>query len=569
MLLLKLTSITRVRFLSSFPGTALGLVLALSAGLYFARLGDRALWTMELRWAEIPREMVQSGNYFRPTINSRLYYDKPLGSYWLVLAASWLTGSVGELTARIPSAVSGLAGVALLMGLARRLYDDRTAALAGLILATSFGYVFFARHASSDMETVAGVLAALALYLRNRRRDGRWWVVGLWLVMAMTSLTKGLLGFALPLLVIVIDVGLTYGRDQTTRGPRGWIRAMIRGSSWLFSRHSLVGCVLAAVVYLGPFAASGADAGAGLSLVVRENVQRFVAPHNHRGPVYLYAYVIFGLLAPWAAFLPAAICQAHARHRGDGLRAGDRFVRVYFWATFLFFTLSASRRSYYLLPVLPAGALLVARLLTTPPESLSQWARRALRFGLGALTVAVAVSGVAVLPPAWVLPAGWAALPPAPERVALALGWSACLAALIQAARHPRPMHAAGATGLVAVLAMAYVFGVVLPATEPYRGERPFTAAVREAIGPGLRGLALYRTRELVYYLDACEPIPEFDALADLGPAVRRGDVRYLILRRRDLEGLNTPAAVLAEETTYLWDGPAERQAKAMLLRLY
>src|ERR1043166_6957296 len=72
-------------------------ILALAVVLFFARLGERALWSMEVRWGEIPREMLQRGDYLTPTINGHLYYDKPLGSYWLVLAASALTrGEVNE-----------------------------------------------------------------------------------------------------------------------------------------------------------------------------------------------------------------------------------------------------------------------------------------------------------------------------------------------------------------------------------------------------------------------------------------------------------------------------------------
>src|SRR5438067_10741383 len=93
---------------------AAAVVLALGAILFFVRLGDRALWTMELRWAEIPREMQMHNDFFWPTINGRSYYDKPLGSYWLVVAASRLTGALDETAARLPSAVAGLLGVVLL-----------------------------------------------------------------------------------------------------------------------------------------------------------------------------------------------------------------------------------------------------------------------------------------------------------------------------------------------------------------------------------------------------------------------------------------------------------------------
>ena len=90
-------------------------MLACAAILFLARLGQRALWSEELRWSEIPREMQLNSRYLWPTINGRTYYDKPLGSYWLVLLASQVNGSVDEWAARLPSALSGVLGVLLLL----------------------------------------------------------------------------------------------------------------------------------------------------------------------------------------------------------------------------------------------------------------------------------------------------------------------------------------------------------------------------------------------------------------------------------------------------------------------
>src|SRR5258708_40229078 len=107
-------------------GTRMALVLAFAGVLFFARLSERALWSEEVRWAQIPREMVQSGNYLWPTINGRTYYDKPLGSYWLVLLASLFTGGGDETSAPLPSPCRRLlaGGPALLT--ARRVYDEGT-----------------------------------------------------------------------------------------------------------------------------------------------------------------------------------------------------------------------------------------------------------------------------------------------------------------------------------------------------------------------------------------------------------------------------------------------------------
>src|SRR5271166_6088732 len=186
-------------------------VLALTAILYFTRLGARALWSSEFRWAEISREMIRTGNYFWPTINGHLYYDKPLGSYWLVLASRWVTGGLNETAARLPCAIAGLLAVGLLILLARRLYDLRIGVIAGFILATSFSFVFFSRHASADVETITGELAALLLFLKYLERPDGWWTVWLWIIMAITSLTKGLLGFVLPIMVMGLYATLSDG----------------------------------------------------------------------------------------------------------------------------------------------------------------------------------------------------------------------------------------------------------------------------------------------------------------------------------------------------------------------
>ena len=156
--------------------------------------------------------------YFWPAIVGRVYYDKPVVTYWLILAATWVTGRLDEAACRIPSALAGLMAVGLLMLLARRLYDWSTAALSGFILATSFSFVFYSRTASADVETIAGELGALLLFMRHEERQDGWWTVGLWLIMAAASLTKGLLGFVLPIILAARSVD-RIRLSRTADGP--------------------------------------------------------------------------------------------------------------------------------------------------------------------------------------------------------------------------------------------------------------------------------------------------------------------------------------------------------------
>lgn len=519
-------------------------VLAAAAVLFGANLGDRAVVSEELRWAEVAREMRASGDYLHPTINGHTYFDKPVGSYWPIVAASYLTGGVDETAARLPAAVAAWVGVLLTILLGRRLYDDRTAVLAGAILATSFAFVFYARRATADAETVTGVLFAVWLYDRGRDSASTRWVLGLWAAMAVTSLTKGLLGFALPLAVIGVHgtwAGLAEGRG------------LIAGNRWFFNRWTPVGVVVAVAIYFVPFvlASNGSGLSDGLAMVWRENVKRFVNPHNHVGPVYLYAAAIWALLAPWSAFLPAALWPT----RGPAA-IGDRFARAYFWAVFLFFTVSASRRNYYLLPILPAAALLVARVLLAPPSLLR-------RIGWVVFGVGIVGAGAVLIPPAWVLPEPLAQLPPLPERGLFACGWIASLIAFAWASLH-RPQALPFVAVSIAAAGFTFAFTLALPAVDGERTRRSFAAEVRRRTDDQPEKLALYRARDVVFDLGrTADDFAEPGAVAD---ALRSGRVRWVLARRRYLAGVEWPAAIVLEETVRPWDGPDQLGDKLLLL---
>jgi len=555
----------------------MSLVLALAAFLFLARLGQRGLWSEELRWAEIPREMQLHSNYLWPTINGRTYYDKPLGSYWLVLLASLARGSVDEWSARIPSALSGVLGVVLLMLLARRLYDEPTAVLAGLVLATSFSFVFFSRHASTDVETVTGVLACLWLFNRNQKQPNGWWLLLLWLFMALTSLTKGLLGFVLPILILGVYSSLTKTQQEglsPSRRPSlvNSIRILVQRNLWLFNSKSLLAIPLGLMIYLSPFLLSFAVTGSveGLSMVYRENIRRFVNPLNHRGPIYLYIYVIFALMAPWSLLLPAALVGAHQTSRKEcGPGAARRFTLVFFWATFLFFTLSSSRRSYYLLPILPAGSLLIGRLLTVNVGSLSRFVSRLLLAGYGLLVFVSLASLVLLLPPAWVLPAHWKQLPAFPYPSVFGFLWLTwigciCLTFCRFTSRWFVPSFA-----WISVSFMAYLFLIALPSVEPFRTQKFFAGAVKGTLGTDTQSVALFRHRDLVYYLDQPAPLAEYDTQEDLTAALKAHKVRWLIMRRGDVEALPAAFTTLVEETVYPWEAAVDVARKLILLEVF
>jgi 4-amino-4-deoxy-L-arabinose transferase-like glycosyltransferase len=142
-----------------------------------------------------------------------------------------------------------------------------------------------------------------------------------------------------------------------------------------------------------------------LYMVWKENVLRFLGLHDHKDPFYAYFIKIFYLAAPWSLVLPFAIirCVQLARRRISQTPE----ALILFGAIFIFFTLSSSRRPYYLLPILPFVAILAASMLreyaTGTPGRGIQGALRVVGILLG-LTMIVLL-GVSILFPQ-IFPAG-------------------------------------------------------------------------------------------------------------------------------------------------------------------
>jgi 4-amino-4-deoxy-L-arabinose transferase-like glycosyltransferase len=552
------------------------LVIGLAVILFFSRLGARALWSSEFRWAEVAREMRLTANYFWPTINGSPYFAKPLGTYWMVVAATWLTGGMNEAAARLPCAIAGTLAVTLLILIGQRLYDIKTGVVAGLVLATSFSFVFFSRTASADVETVAGELAALLLFLRHERRQNGWWVIALWIVMALTSQMKGLLGFALPLVVIgsyctFADGWTALGRALGSGPLRQRLFWIVDHNRWFFNWKSPLAIVVAGAIYCVPFAISNLETGSaeGLSMVYRQNILRYFEPFDHRGPIYLYTYVIFALTAPWSVMLPAALVSIHfSRRPGSIKERSDRFTLVFFWATFVFFTLSGSRRSYYLLPILPAVGILVARLLHRPFCQMTDLARALTKIGFGVIVCATTLSVLAFAPPQMFLPEPYAQLPPTPSLDIFAIFWLGSIGTIIYAVRGLTPNRILIALGTIAWLFMFYLFIFAMPASDAYRSEKPFAAEARALVGDDASGLALFRNQGPVFYLGYPQPVSRYDKLRELIDAVDNHKVQWLIVRRRDLALLKFKNEVAAAETIYPWDSKKHNRKSMVLLRV-
>ncbi len=326
--------------------TARRAVLLGAALLFLWQLGGHDLWAPdEPYFAEGAREMVVDGEWAVPHVNGEVTTDKPPLFFWLIALFSLPFGMVTSLTARLPSALAALGTLALTMRLGARFFGPRTAALAGVVLATTYLFWEKARWSQTDAVLCFLIWVALSAFEAHRAGDGRGLPAGLlfWLAAALAVLAKGPVGMILPLGIALVVLG-------TDRKLAHWRSFAPLAGPLLFAAVIAAWIVLATVGGGGEYSVWGA---------LREHfVERAVRGMHHKQPVWYFFEVLPPLLLPWTALLPGALLLAW-RRRGPG----DRFLLVAALFVIVFFTISTEKRELYALPSLPAFALMVAALV--------------------------------------------------------------------------------------------------------------------------------------------------------------------------------------------------------------
>ncbi|HZC45593.1 MAG TPA: glycosyltransferase family 39 protein, partial [Candidatus Acidoferrum sp.] len=272
-------------------------VIALSAAVCFFHLGSYGLWEPdEARYAEIAREMLQSGNLLVPHLNYVAYVEKPPLLYWLTTPSFWIFG-VSEFAARLPVALSAIAGIVATYVFALRTFGRRHAILAAAILATTPLYALMAQVLTTDMTLTALVtIATFALFL-HQQEGGRWcWIA--YVAMGLAVMTKGPVGAALPILSILIWLGLN-------RELGGAIKRF----------HAIPGLILTTLIAAPWFIAiSIREPGFADFYFVGEHIRRvFETDYSHSEAFYFYLPVLAIGLLPWSLLVPFLTWRAAVR----------------------------------------------------------------------------------------------------------------------------------------------------------------------------------------------------------------------------------------------------------------
>ena len=334
----------------------LWLAMILFMAAWFGNLEYRELiHPDEGRYAEVPREVVVKGDWITPRLNDLKYFEKPPLQYWATALAYEAFGE-HHWTARLYPALTGFLGVLLTYFAGRRLFGHAVALAGAAILASSFLYLLGAQILTLDMGLTFLLNLALMSFLLAQQADAtdrsrRHWILLAWFAMGLAVLSKGVVGIVLPGLALV----------AYTLWQRDW-------SLWR-RLHLGRGMLLFLLLTAPWFIAVSLENPSFLDFFfVREHFQRFaLAGHHRAGPWWYFLPILMLGALPWVGLLPTAL-RAGDRRVLPGATVGvepRRFLLVWCTATFAFFSLSQSKLPFYILPILPPLALLMALGLAT------------------------------------------------------------------------------------------------------------------------------------------------------------------------------------------------------------
>jgi 4-amino-4-deoxy-L-arabinose transferase-like glycosyltransferase len=370
------------------PSIALPLITVLGSLLLLLNLGGYPLYTKgEPREAVTVFDIVHGGGVILPMRAGVEIPSKPLLMHWMAAVVALVGGGVNEWTVRLPSVLCAIGGMLACYFYVRRLFDQRAGLLAALILGTTFQYVQAGTGARVDMTLTFFMEVAFFEFIMIAERLSER-VTLLYLVIALSVLTKGPIGAALPAIVAAISIML-YRRWELLRRlhlARGALIVGILGGGWY----------IAAII-------TGGSAFVHKQLLA-ENLYRLV-PHTgatigHNHPFYYEDLALLLGLMPWTPLAGVALFESLRRKRRVDSRFG--YLLIWFAAVLFFYNLPQSKRGVYLLALYPAASALMAVALMELVERPSStdraipWLTRITGIAF-AIAGAVAITGLLIL----------------------------------------------------------------------------------------------------------------------------------------------------------------------------
>jgi 4-amino-4-deoxy-L-arabinose transferase-like glycosyltransferase len=330
---------------------------------YFSHLGAIGfVGPDEPRYAWIARDMAETGDWVTPRLYGKPWFEKPPLLYWGGAVFFKLFGSSApEVAARLPSAISALLGTLALAWLAWRTYGEECARWLLLLLPTSVGMIGFSHAAATDMPfagmlTTAMVCAAVALGLVVTTENTPILPRTPWLALILFGLFLGLAVLAKGPAALILSGGAVFFWAILTKRWRDAFRLLHPAAIASFCLTALPWYILCARRNPDFFRI----------FIIEHNFKRYLTPEfQHVQPFWFYVPVLLVAFLPWS-FLVAITGASGIRELWRNREITALTCLILCWSAFclVFFSISKSKLPGYVLPVVPAIALLVVHAIS-------------------------------------------------------------------------------------------------------------------------------------------------------------------------------------------------------------
>ena len=313
----------------------------------------------EPRYAQVAREMFLRPDLISPTLGGHTWFEKPVLLYWMMMA-SFRAFGVSEWSARLGPAIAGLLTIAAVFWISRRLElklaaeQQGQAFFSAVVMASSGGLIVFSRAASFDIVVTMTITFALGFFLASEIEEKKrgWLLAAFYGFVGFSLLAKGLIGIVIPFGVIggfyllrrrwpdrTLLLSLVWGMPLALAVAASWYGPVIARHGWPFVNE----------------------------FFIQHHFARYLSnKYQHPQPVYYYLPVMLMFTLPWTPFLIESLGAARRWHwrSEDALSKSRVFALAWFIVPIVFFSFSGSKLPAYVLPALPAAALLIGQRLS-------------------------------------------------------------------------------------------------------------------------------------------------------------------------------------------------------------
>src|SRR5438067_3832764 len=347
---------SRVKNRSRFTDSIL--LLAIPAFFFLWKLAAFGLiGADEPRYAQVAREMLSRHDWVTPTLGGLPWLEKPPLYYWQAMLAYRLFG-VSDWAARLPSVFDAFLLVIAGYWFLRR-FRPGSELDGALVVATSAGVVGFAHAASMDMALTATFSIAMLAWYAWFESGEKKYPVAFYGFLALATLAKGPVALFLFAAVILIFAALQR-------------RALIAFRT-LWIPGILLWCAIALPWYV---MVQLRNAQFFHEFIVEHNFARFGTNlYHHPEPFWYYAPVTLLGWVPWSIIAVVALVTAVRQLQKPASDALDSFLLIWIGVVVIFFSIAQSKLPGYVLPAIPAGAILAAQFLRarSSAERIAKW----------------------------------------------------------------------------------------------------------------------------------------------------------------------------------------------------